>query len=155
MAVADKERDCRKAKAPGEMADMVSQLMDRLAQLVHTPPTSIKESKANSSESEIESAHAADSSTSGEEAKRGRRHTTMRRTRRCLPSTSSSTSCSPSPPDRRRSSHHSISNNRTKTKKKEKKEKNPMGCNYCEKYGVNGNAHAPPKSIPHSKCNYN
>ena len=71
MAVADEERERRKVKAPGEMADMVSQGMERLAQLVHTPPTSIKESEAYSSESEMESAHAANFSTSREEAKRG------------------------------------------------------------------------------------
>ena len=81
MAVADKERDSRKAKAPGEMAEMVSQGMGILAQLVHTPPASIKESEASLSKSEMESAHAADSSTSGEEAKIGRRHTTKRRPR--------------------------------------------------------------------------
>ena len=51
MAVADKERDHRKARAPGEMADMVSQGMDRLAQFVHTPPASIIESAEYSSES--------------------------------------------------------------------------------------------------------
>ena len=36
MAVADEERDRRKEKAPGEMSDIVSQGMERLAQLVHT-----------------------------------------------------------------------------------------------------------------------
>ena len=41
MAVADEERDRRKEKAPGELADMVSQGMERLAQLVHTPPASM------------------------------------------------------------------------------------------------------------------
>ena len=55
-----------------EMADMVSQGMERLAQLLHTTPASIKEIEAYSSESEMESAHAANSSTSEEEAKRGR-----------------------------------------------------------------------------------
>ena len=35
MAVADEERDRIKAKAPGELEDMVSQGMERLAQLVH------------------------------------------------------------------------------------------------------------------------
>ena len=42
MAVADEECDRRKTKVPGEMTDMVSQGMERLAQLVHTPPASIK-----------------------------------------------------------------------------------------------------------------
>ena len=40
MAVAHEERNRRKAKAPGELADMVSQVMERLEQLVHTPPLS-------------------------------------------------------------------------------------------------------------------
>ena len=157
MAVADEERDRRKAKAPGEMADMVSQGMERLAQLVHTPPASIKESEPYSSESEIESAHAADSSTGEEETKRGRRRTTKRRPRRRSPSPSPSTSLSPPPPARRRNIRRSTSKNRKKPKKKEKKEKekNLTGCKYCEKYGGNGNAHTPPKSITHSKCNYN
>ena len=38
MAVADDERDRIKAKEPGEMADMISQGMEILAQLVHTLP---------------------------------------------------------------------------------------------------------------------
>ena len=42
MAVVDKERDRRKPKAPGELAEMVSHGMDKLAQLVHTHPASIK-----------------------------------------------------------------------------------------------------------------
>ena len=149
MAVADEERDRRKAKVPGEMADMVSQGMESLAQLVHTPPASIKESEPYSIKSEIECAHAADSSTSGEETKRGRRCITKRRPRRRSPSPSPSTSRSPSPPDRRRSSRRSTSKNKTKPKKKEKKEKgnNPTGCKYCKKYGGNGNAHAPITSV--------
>ena len=155
MAVADEERDRRKEEAPGEMADMVSQGMERLAQLVHTPPASIKESEPYSSESEIENAHAADSSTSGEEAKRGRRRTTKKRPRQRSPSPSPSTSRFPSPPARRRSSRRSTSSNRTKSKNKEKKEKNPTGCKYCKEYGGNGNAYVPPKSFPHSKCKYN
>ena len=134
---------------------MVSQGMKILAQLVHTPPASIKESEAYSSESEMESAHAASSSMSGEEAKRGRRRTTKRRPRQSLPSPSPFKSCYPSPLSRRRSSCLSMSRNKTKSKMKEGKEKNPTGCKYCDKYGGNGNAHAPPKSIPHSMCNYN
>ena len=118
MAVADEERDRRKARAPGDMADMVSQGMKRLAQLVHTPPAYIKASKAYLSKSEIEIAHAADFSTSGEEAKRGRRRTTKRRPRRRSPSPSPSTSRSPSPPARRRSNRRSMSSNKTKSKKK-------------------------------------
>ena len=60
-----------------------------------------------------------------------------------------------SPLARRRISRRSKSSNKIKNNKKEKKEKNPTGCKYCDKYGGNGNSHAPPKSIPHSKCNYN
>ena len=134
---------------------MVSQGMERLAQLVHTPPASMKGNEQYSSESEMESAHAADSSTSGEEAKRGRRRTTKRRPRQRLPSLSPSIYRSPSPTARRRNINHSMSSSKRKNKKKEKKDKNPTGCKYCDKYGGNGNAHAPPKSIPHSKCNYN
>ena len=154
MAVADEERNRRKAKAPGEMADMVSQGMERLAQLVH-PLASIKESEPYSSESEIESAHTANSSMSAEETKRRRRRTTKREPRRRSPSPSPSTSRYPLPPTRRRSSLLRTSNNRTKKKKKDKKEKekNLTGCKYCKKYG--GTAHLPPKSILHSKCNYN
>ena len=117
MAMADEERDHRKAEAPGEMADMVSQGIERLAQLLHTPPVSIKEIKAYSSESEIESAHTANYSTSGEEEKRGRRRTTKRRPRRRSPSPSPSTSRPPSPLTRRRSIRRSTSSQKTKSKK--------------------------------------
>ena len=39
LATADAARDQRKAKVPGELADMVSQGMTRLQQLVHQQPS--------------------------------------------------------------------------------------------------------------------
>ena len=70
IATADAARDQRKAKAPEELADMVSQGMTRLQQLVQQHP----EPQQYQSESNEESAHAATTTDSEVPApRRGRR----------------------------------------------------------------------------------
>ena len=145
---ADEARDRRRAKAPGELADMVDQGMTRLQQLVLDQPSVQYKSDSSSS---AESAYAATTTDSEDtsDRRRGRRKKKERKPRRRSPSPS--TSRSPSPPPRR-SKHRSSSRPK---KKEEKRETNPTGCKYCAKYKGNGFAHLPPKSIPHEKCNYN
>ena len=146
LAAADESRDRRKAKAPEELADMVSQGMTRLQQLVlQAPPAT------DYSDTSDESANAATTSDSeGTAARRGRRKKRENSRSRRRPSPSPSTSRSPSPPPRRRRSKRA-----TSKKRDDSREKNPTGCKYCKKFGGNGYAHGPPKNIPHSKCNYN
>ena len=127
---------------------MVSQGMERLAQLMHTPPASIKTSEEYSSESEMESAHVADSSTSGEEAKRGRRRTTKRQSRRNSPSPSSSTSRYPSPPARMRSSRSSMSSKKKKARRKRGRKRTQRGESIALSMEVMGTPTRPPKVSP-------
>jgi ElaB/YqjD/DUF883 family membrane-anchored ribosome-binding protein len=108
LAVADEARDRRRAKAPGELADMVSQGMERLQQLVHQRPQSsiYTSDSSETSEGGAYAATTSDSSDEGasrasrrgrkkkKETKRGRRRETM------SPSTSRSPSCPPPPTPR-------------------------------------------------------
>ena len=96
LATADALRDRRKAKAPGELADIVSQGMTRLQKLVQQQPASQYQS-----DSYEESANAAKTTDSeGPATRRGRRKQKERKHSRHSPSPS--TSQSPSPTVRRK-----------------------------------------------------
>lgn len=151
LAAADEQRNRKEAAAPddGEKANLVGMGIDRLQQLLQNP------SDGYASESAAESALAAtsDSESSAERSRhRGRerkREKKERKQRRRSPSPS--TSRTPSPPRRSRGSK----SRRSKSRKPAEKDINPTKCKYCKEFGGYGMAHAAPKSIPHSKCNYN
>ena len=63
LAAADEIRDLRKAKAPGELADYVSQGMTRLQQLVNNPP-GIQYAADTTDDDTVDEAHAATTTNS-------------------------------------------------------------------------------------------
>ena len=76
LATADAARDRSKSKAPGELADMVSQGINRLQQMVQQQPAP----PLYQSESDEESVHAATTSDSnGPAPRRGRRKQTKKK----------------------------------------------------------------------------
>jgi len=90
---ANKARDCRKAPAPGEKAEMVSQGLESLRQLVQRQPSLSSES------SDTESAYITTDSKDGGQSRgrsKGRRRMDKKTTRKLSPSPS--TSRSPTPP---------------------------------------------------------
>lgn len=170
LAKADEARDKRLAKAPGEVADLVTDGMERLQQLVMQP----SEGGYYSDTSGEESANAA--TTSGSEAsnlrqdrgrdrgrdrerERGRskykkKKESKTRYRSYSPSPScSSRSRSASPPRGRSSSKHR--DRGASRGKSEERPKNPTKCPHCKKYNGNGWAHGPPSNIGHDECHFN
>ena len=146
LAAADEASDQRKVKALKELADMVSQGMTWLQQLVmEAPPAS---AYSDTSDKSANTATTTDSECTA--ARRGQRKKRESRSSHRRLSPSPSTSRSPSPPPSRRRSKRA-----TSRKREDSREKNPTGCKYCKKFGGNGYTHGPPKNILHSKCNYN
>ena len=149
LATVDAAQDQRKSKALGELADMVSQGMTRLQQLVQQQP----EPPPYQSESDKESAHAARPQTSKAQHHEGGNANKKKGDTVAAPPPHPHPDHPPPPPLRqkittsRRARSRKI---RGRGKKKEKK-KNMTGCKYCTKYRGNGLAHGPPKNIRHSK----
>ena len=149
LSGADEARDRRKAPAPGEKAEMVSQGLEHLRQLIQRQPS------LSSDSSDTESAYATTDSEDGGQSRgrsKGRRKSDKKTTRKSTPSPSTSRSPSPPAKGRSRSKHRTKSSDGTKD---EERERNPTGCKYCAKHGGNGFAHAAPKNITHDKCNFN
>jgi hypothetical protein len=93
LTSADEARDRRKAPAPGEKAEMVSQGLESLRQLVQRQPS------LSSDSSNTESAYATTDSEDGGQSRgrsKGHRRMDKKTTRKLLPSPS--TSRSPTPP---------------------------------------------------------
>ena len=148
LSGADEARDRRKAPAPGEKAEMVSQGLEHLRQLIQRQPS------LSSDSSDTESAYATTDSEDGGQSRgrsKGRRKSDKKTTRKSTPSPSTSRSPSPPAKGRSRSKHRTKSSDGTKD---EERERNPTGCKYCAKHGGNGFAHAAPKNITHDKCNF-
>jgi hypothetical protein len=149
LSGADEARDRRKAPAPGEKAEMVSQGLEHLRQLIQRQPS------LSSDGSDTESAYATTDSEDGGQSRgrsKGRRKSDKKTTRKSTPSPSTSRSPSPPAKGRSRSKHRAKSSDGMKD---EERERNPTGCKYCAKHGGNGYAHTAPKNIPHDKCNFN
>jgi hypothetical protein len=152
---ANKTRDRCKATAPGKRADMVTQGLESLCQLVQQQPS------LSSDSSDTESAYATTDSENVDMLKYSKsrdrsnscRSMDEKTTRKLLPSPS--TSRSPTPPSSTRRSRSRRQSKSGNGKKKEEQERNPTGCKHCVKHGGNGYAQAAPKNIPHDKCNFN
>jgi hypothetical protein len=145
LASADEARDRRKAPEPGEQANMVSQGMAKLQQLVQQQPSYSSDSSA------MESAYYTSDSDDGGKSRGRSKNRQKHPSKTVRRSPSPSTSRSPTPPRRSKSQRRSQS----KGDKTEERERNPTKCKYCTKFNGNGFAHAPPKNIPHDKCNFN
>ena len=152
---ADEARDRCKATTPGKKADMVTQGLESLRQLVQRQPS------LSSDSSDTESAYATTDSENVDMSmysqSRGRSNSChsmdKKTTRKPLPSPS--TSCSPTPPPLTRRSRSRRQLESGDGKKEEERERNPTSCKQCAKQGGNGYAHTAPKNITHDKCNFN
>lgn len=145
LAKADEARDRMKAQAPTGFAQAVHHLQG-LTQGTY------EDSDAS------ESGYAAYESEE-ETTRRGRTRSTSRKPRTRSPSPSMSRSPTPPPGSRYRSRSPTPppagrSSSRYK-KRHEPKAFNATNCKHCKKYGGNGYAHDPPKSISHDDCFFN
>ena len=154
LTSANKARDRCKATVPGKKADMVTQGLESLRQLVQRQPSFSLDSSDTESAYTTTNNENVDMSKYSQSRGRSKGHHTMDKKSTPKPLPSLSTSCSPTlpPKGRSRSSRQSKSGN---GKKDEKRERNPTGCKHCAKHGGNGYVHAEPKNIPHDKCNFN
>ena len=128
---------------------MVNLDIERLHQLVQQPPynyasTDRDGNSAMAATSDSESSVETRYRTRGRKKdKKGRRYRHGSRT--------PSTSTSRSPP--RYCSKYCT--RRSGSRKPDKRDINPTNCPHCKEFGGYGLAHALPKYLPHTKCNYN
>ena len=152
LVASDKQRNHQEATVPEnrETANMVNLGIERLQKLVQQPP-----SEYTSADCDEESAMVAisDSEISVETRyrTRGRKKDKKGRRKRHRSQTPS-TSPSWSPPRYRIKSR---TRRRISSRKPKKRDINPTNCPHCKEFGGYGLAHALPKNVPHTKCNYN
>ena len=152
LAAADEQRNIQEETVPenSKTENMVSLGIERLQQLVQQPPSNYISTNRND---KIAMAEILDSESSVEKMRyraRGRKKDKKVR-RHWHRSQTPSTSPSRSLRRYRSKSCASISGSRNP----DKRDINPTNCPHCKDFGGYGLAHASPKSVPHTKCNYN